>query len=170
MNIKKPAYKTSRFWLGMAANVIILVGMYFVISVQYFPATGAIASLFVTAAALVSGLWAGLIAAVFFAIFAASIITDDPARLAVVVTGSFITAAIVGYYHDWKAENKHKVDFVDNLNGNYARLKRAVALIDSLNDPKLADVRSELADLALLTKGWTALARARGFVEDAEDE
>lgn len=164
MNIN--IHKSRRFWAGLIVNIVALVAMYHFI--DYLPNTTILAFMFIIGAALIGGLWAAAISAVFYAVFVAATV-DDIARAVLLVISAFVTGGVLGWYRDRHQENKPKIEFVDGLNGNYDRLKHIINLIDDFNDDKLADVRSELADLALLVKGWKALASARGWVEAQDD-
>lgn len=181
MNINKPIHTRRRFWLGLIINIIMLVAMFYVIDSGLFPHTAVIAFLFIIAAAVISGLLAGLISAAFYSAFVILIIPDDPARVAVLITTAFITGGVIGYIQDRHWKNAPKVRFVDSLNGNLVmlhviikELDRLIVLMPSASRESLAefagDIRAAAADLTTNTQGWVAIARARGWIEKRSND
>lgn len=181
MHLNKPPYRRKRFWFGVITNIAVLIILHSVIDAGYLPNTAVLAFLFVVAAAAISGFWAGLISAVFYAAFAWSILIIDPSRLIVNVLAAFVTGGLLGYYSDSHREAQPKVKFVDSLNGNLVmlhvivkELDRLLVLIPAASRESLedfaGDIRAQAANLTTNTQGWVAIARARGWIESQDGD
>lgn len=161
---------------GPLITVLATLFYHWLITLGYAPVTVAVLFPVVVVAAFMSGLRAGMIAALWVSGYSAWLVwATEPERAIVVAISLIVTNYMVGYLKRQSRlsqEIRRKAEAADELNGNIHRLRELDSILTDLIDAwdaisdgaKLTEVKAALhcnATLLTVVAGWRQLWKER---------